>query len=81
MSYEEFLHSTPPEINIKVEAYNDAKDELIAHNWQLGQLVAIAVNNPKEYPRLETLLPKPKKPEPKPLTDSDARRDIIEMVP
>jgi hypothetical protein len=26
--------------------------------WQLGQLIGIAVNAPKEYPKLAALLPK-----------------------
>ncbi|MCK9571578.1 hypothetical protein M0R72_21690 [Candidatus Pacearchaeota archaeon] len=34
-----------------------AEERAIAHDWQTAQLFGIAVNNPKEFPRLSKLLP------------------------
>jgi hypothetical protein len=59
MSPEDFLELTQRDINIKLIAYSEERDAKIARDWQLAQLVAIAMNDPKKFPKLDKLLPKP----------------------
>jgi len=56
MSAEEFLRSTPQEIAWKLEAYNETRNEQIALNWQLGQLIGYAFHDPKHYPALSKFI-------------------------
>jgi hypothetical protein len=63
MSYAEFLKSTPPEINIKVEAWNDARRREASRDYELGILISIGINDPKKFPRFEKFYPE-KVPEP-----------------
>ena len=56
MSAEEFLSSTPVEINWKVEAYNTAKEEQHRLTYILGRLSSLAFA--KEFPTFEQTFPK-----------------------
>jgi hypothetical protein len=82
MSAEDYLHTTPPEINWKLEAHNRAQDERTTLFWQLGQWIGIAYHKPSEYPALSKFLHNapPAKRE-FPATDKEAREDLMSLQP
>ncbi len=57
MSYEEFLCSTPIEINWKVEAYNEDKREQAALNYKTVVLLLNGRNAPNKFPGFERFYP------------------------
>jgi len=84
LSYEEFLHSTPPEISIKIEAWNDARRREKVRDYEAIKLSGWAYHDPKKFPSFTEFYPeraaKPK-PAPTPMTDSEARRDLMSLTP
>jgi hypothetical protein len=46
-----FLRSTPPEINWKIEAWNECQARNDRDIYELGTLVFLAQNNPKHFPK------------------------------
>jgi hypothetical protein len=65
------LELTPIEISWKIEAFNKAEENRTAHEWFLGRLIGIAVNSPKDYPKLSEFAPSQK---PQEKTNWNARR-------
>ncbi|MBT0160582.1 hypothetical protein G4O51_11440 [Candidatus Bathyarchaeota archaeon A05DMB-2] len=59
LNIHEFLELTPAEINVKVRAYNKARKQQLADLWNLGMLVALGVNSPKDYPNFEKFVGSP----------------------
>lgn len=80
MNAVEFLASTPPEISWKIDAYNEAKHEQATRDWYLGALIATGVNDPKNYPKAPVAAPTTE-PGPAPMTDEEARRDLMSLRP
>jgi hypothetical protein len=56
MSAEEYLSSTPADINWKVEAYNTTREEQNRQTYILGRLSSLAFA--KEFPTFEQTFPK-----------------------
>ena len=65
MSYEDFLRSTPPEINIKIEAWNEARHVKAADDYALASLIRVGMGSvfskETKYPRFEAFYPEAKK--------------------
>jgi hypothetical protein len=84
MSYVEFLHSTPPEINIKIEAWNDARRMEKLRDYEAIKLSGWAYHDPKNFPSFTEFYPE-KQPEPVktpvPMTDSEAKQDLLSLTP
>lgn len=61
MSYADFLRSTPPEINIKIEAWNEARHVKAADDYALASLIRVGVGSvfskETKYPRFEAFYP------------------------
>lgn len=57
MSYAEFLHSTPPEINLKIEAWNDGRRREAARDYSFAVLLLNGRNEPKKFPSFERYYP------------------------
>jgi hypothetical protein len=51
MDAEAFLRSTPPEINWKIDAWNESQARNDRDIYELGTLVFLAQNNPKHFPK------------------------------
>jgi hypothetical protein len=51
------LASTPPEINIKIDAWNAARRRDALRDYNLVTLFAIAVNNPSKLPEFNRFYP------------------------
>ena len=78
------MHSTPPEISIKIEAWNDARRREKLRDYEAVKLSVWAYNSPKDFPSFAHFYPEKVAPPPKELpavTDQDAKRDIAMMVP
>lgn len=58
---DEFFDLTPYEINLKIKAFSQNHERFISDLHFLGMLVSVAVNSPKDYPKLENLLKKHEK--------------------
>lgn len=46
-----FWHLTPKEINNVIIAHSAQYERLSLLAWEIGQYVAVGVNNPKKYPK------------------------------
>lgn len=57
MSAEDFLCSTPPEFNFKVEAWNNSRRREARRDYDFAVLIATAVNNPGKFPSFERFYP------------------------
>lgn len=57
MDLESFLRSTPPEINWKIEARNDARRDVAMRDYNFALLLLNGHNNPKKFPKFETFYP------------------------
>jgi len=53
MSVGAFLASTPPEINIKIEAWNDARRRDAVRDYNF----AVLLTNPQKFPSFERFYP------------------------
>ncbi|MCK9571058.1 hypothetical protein M0R72_19070 [Candidatus Pacearchaeota archaeon] len=57
MSAEEFLSSTPVEINWKIEAYNDARRDQAARDYRLVNQLGWIWHDPAHAPQFERFYP------------------------
>jgi len=57
MCAEEFLRSTPPEINIKIEAWNASQRRAAQRDYNFVVLMATAWHSPKKFPSFERFYP------------------------
>jgi hypothetical protein len=56
------MQSTPPEINIKVEAWNDARRRDALSDYRLAVLLLNGRNNSKNFPSFEKFYPEAREP-------------------
>jgi hypothetical protein len=57
MSFEAFHASTPPEINIKIEAWNSERKREAMRDYTFIVTMATAMNAPKKFPSFERFYP------------------------
>lgn len=83
MDYLQFLESTPPELDLRIEGYNKAIEDRLYTVWLTGKLNSFAYHDPKNYPKFESILPEKVEPESQepPPTTQQLRREILAMVP
>ena len=58
MDYRQFLESTPPEINFRIEGLNQMQEDQLYLVWLAGSLNSYAFHDPKKYPKFKSILPK-----------------------
>jgi hypothetical protein len=57
MSAAEYLHCTPPEINIKIEAWNDARRAEAQRDYRFLVAHLTGYHDPKKFPSFERFYP------------------------
>lgn len=72
MNADEFLRSTPPEINWRIQAWNDLRRYEARRDYDFAILLLNGRNDPKKFPKFEKFYPE--KPQ-----ESDAEREDREM--
>jgi hypothetical protein len=57
MSVDEFLRSTPPEINIKVDAWKAARKAEAIRDYNLASIIVTGFRSPEKFPPFARFYP------------------------
>lgn len=74
------MRATPPEINIKIEAWNTGQRRAAQRDYNFVVLMATAWHSPKKFPSFEQFYPE-KILVNKPISNAEARTDLRSLQP